>query len=1247
MGRRETPLDPDAGPVQRFAFELRALRRQAGGITYRAMAATAGYSVTTLSRAAAGEQLPSLAVTLAYVRACGGDPGEWEERWRLAEQQDAAGRAAEDDAGTAPYPGLSRFDVADRERFFGRGQLVAELVELVAAGRFTAVFGPSGSGKSSLLRAGLIPALRDGEGTGPPPSVIRVCTPGERPASTHAELLVPRDTDGDTCVIVDQFEEVFTLCQDAAERNRFVERLLAAREPGGRLRVVVAVRADFYGRCAEHPGLAAALREQNLLVGPMSPAELRDAIVKPAMAGGYTVERALTTRLVREVADEPGGLPLMSHVLLETWRRRRGRTLTEEAYERAGGLHGAIAKTAEDVYARFGPDQAALARALLLRLIAPGDGAQDTRRAVDRAELAAGPLGDPTVVLAHLVEARLLTVDEGTVNLAHEALITAWPRLRGWLEESRERLRVHRRLTEAARTWEELGRDPGALYRGSRLVTAEGTFPSAEQRAHLTDLERSFLTASTTAREEERRAAARTTRRLRTLLSVLSVLVVLALVAGTVAWRQNQTSERQRTEAAARRIAAVADSLRSSDPGRALRLSVAAWRLGHTPETRSALMGALTQPQQPAFRPPTGRDTQMFLTAGGRTLLTVSAREVAEWDTRTHRRIATHPGLGAQVDIGPLDVTRDGRTIALFTGPEGRIRLWDVRRGRYRAGAFGPPLAEADGGGSLQGLVRGGRFVVSGDDEQVQVWDVRRQRRVFTTGTRGGDLPLALVTGADGRHLAVCAADDKLELWDTRSGTRVSDAWPAQARCAGGELMEFSPDGRTLAVADANGVRRWQVPSGRALPALDQDAPDTLVFSDDGRFLATAGSGEILLWRLDRPEAPVFRHPLVNDFADALELDVAGRAIRYLGAGRATGQAVRTLDLGRAVDPSWRSQAISRALFSADGRVLATSWRDGRTQRFALREGDSGRVTRSLPPITFPRGVHHEGSLELMSLSADGGLLAHGTGAVFDPRFPDRVRITDVRTGRLVREVTPRQPDAGLTGALLSPDGSRLLTSGDPDGIVVVDVHRGTTRTVRHPGSGYEYQEEGELAALGADSRLLLTTSGTLLRLPSGAAVRTALGACECRFAFSPDGRYLAVAEPWGRVTLWDSTLQHLLGVLPGTGRGEREEVSALVFSHDGGTLAVGGAHGLVQLWDVPSRLRLGSVQPTPGDRVLALAFSPDGGTLYASGEHVPWQAYPIDPERAVATACRRAGGGLSRADWKTYLPEVPYRETC
>ncbi|WP_217212967.1 helix-turn-helix domain-containing protein [Streptomyces sp. AC550_RSS872] len=1263
MGRPEADLDPGLGPVQRFAFELRKLRQEAGGITYRQMARQVEVSVSTLSRAAKGEQLPSLPVALAYARACGGDTEEWERRWREAVMEQA--RAADlvaDETTASPYRGLARFDVGDAELFFGRDEVTDALVRAVTEHRVFAVFGPSGSGKSSLLRAGLIPRLRSLDGPDRP-AAVRILTPGEHPLRTHDTVCVPAAGEGDTWLVVDQFEEVFTLCRDTAERAGFLARLLAAAEPASRLRVVLGVRADFYGRCAEHRELADALREANLLVGPMSPAELREAVVKPAQSAGLIVERELTARLVEEVDGEPGGLPLLSHALRETWRRRRGRTLTMEAYDAAGGVHGAITQTAEEVYGRLSAGHAELARMILLRLIAPGEGSPDTRRPVDRSELDLGTASqdDIALVLDRLAHARLLTLDEDTVDVAHEALISAWPRLRGWIEEDRERLRIHRRLTEAARAWDDLGRDPGALYRGTRLATAEEAFAPLGRSTALTVLEADFLTASAAARDQERQAATRAARRLRTLVGSLSALVVLALLAGIVAWQQTQQSDQQRVLAAARRAATVADGLRSSDPRLALQLSVAAWELSHTPETESALLGALEQRERAKFEPPTSDDDyEQFLSDGGRTFTRIEneKRRITVWDAETGRVAGTYSSVPGHTDpevFVPPQHSPDGAALAVPTGSGRQVRLWDIRAGRYRGPAFGPSRSASGSTSSSTGFSSSGRTMYFNTaDRGTEVWDTRTGRRLLSVP----DAPHAVAAdvSVDGRLLAFCTVDDHVELWDMRQERRSAAEWSTNVPCSTLQYIQFSPDGNTLAVADEQGLRRWRLSSGKELPMLRQTGPEQYAFSDDGKFVASAGRNEILLWRLDRPQASVFRHALADEYGvpGGIELDMSSRAIRYIGSGTGTRPVVHTLDLGRSITSSWRAQPVNNATFSADGSTLALAHEGARADHFTLLDARSGKAMATVPGLERSAPAGENGPFLPMSLSAEGDRFSYGLDE--DPILhgADGIRVWDTRRNRQVTALTPGNADIQFMSVTLSPDGRKVMTTGAEGGIKVWDTRSGKRlRTLPEPNRGIRDEQVQGVGALSADGTKLLTDAGALIRVSDGKTLPDELGECmDCLFAFSPDARRIAVAATYqGKVSLWDGTLRTPLGTLSGTlsraTYGAREVPTAMAFSPDGTTLAVAGEQGTLQLWDMTSQQPLGPALRTPGDGILSLAFSPDGGTLYAAGEHVPWQKYDIDPDRALDTVCARAGAPLSPAAWNRFLPEIPYRQLC
>ncbi|MEU6991072.1 hypothetical protein ABZ953_10510 [Streptomyces sp. NPDC046465] len=1254
MGRRESPLDPDAGPVQRFAYELRALRRDAGGPTYRTMAARGGYSVTTLAQAAAGERLPSLPVLRAYVAACGGDEAEWEHRWREAAAEAAAVPSAAADDEPAPYLGLARFEPGDREKFFGREQLTGELLTVVAENRFAALVGASGSGKSSLLRAGLIPALQHADEPHRRPAAIRILTPGAHPLAAHAAPLCPADGARDTVVVIDQFEETFTLCRSQEERAGFIDRLLTARRPDSRLRVVIAVRADFYGRCAEHRALAAALRGTSLLVGPMSQEELRQAIVGPAATRGALVERALTARLVTEVTDQPGGLPLLSHALLETWRRRKGRALTESSYEAAGGLRGAIAHTGEEVYARLTPGEAVLARHLLLRLIMPGEGAPDTRRPADRAELLA--VGEGTApVLERLARARLITLEESSADLAHEALITAWPRLSSWVEEDRERLRLHRRLTDAANAWEESGRDTGALYRGNRLAAVEeafagrggaydgkdgkgGAYDGKDGKVGevaLTGHERAFLAAAVTARTRDRR-------RSRSLLGTLSVLLVLALVAGVVAWQQNRTSEKRRTEAVARKVSALANGMRFSDPVTAMRLSVAAWRVADTPETRAGLMGAHTQPEEDVFTVPESLDSQQFLSQDGRTLVVADRGHVTKWDVRTKRRTGKYPGLGRHVGTA-THLSPDARGLLLET--DDGVFVWDIGTGRTAGRRLGSPDAVTLGFGSTA------RTVVLGDTAAVRlrVWDTVRRRVLFTSPV--GQVEAAVVS-PDERMVALCPAGSRLQVWDIAQRRRlpVPGSLPrgGDDRCA---EVRFAPDSRTVAAVTPDAVRIWRARTGKPLPGVDQVGVSSLEFGADGRFMVTSDAEEISLWRLSDAEDPVLRYPVSTLSVGRLSLDLDDRRIRYLSQRQMRGGVVRSVALRGAAAPTWQEPAVSEAAFGPDGRLLARSWQGADGVRFQLFDVRTGRRTRELPRLRCT-AEYVDDCLEDMTFSADGRTLAYRTGPV-DSGERERFTIWDVAAGRDRTPKALRAPGLGGEGVLsmaLSPEGRSLFLSRgeEQDGRTeVYDVRRGTrTKVLRGMGGG--------ALAVRPDGRLLVNANGRVADPRGGRVTRVSLGQDSdsvTAITFSPDGRLFAAGDASGRVTLWDGELRRRVGQFDGTFTSERQDaaepVGTLAFSPDGQTLAVGGSEGTLRLWDATANQALGAALPTPGDRQITLAFAPDSATVYAAGERVPLQRYRVAPQQVASDVCARTSTGLSRRDWKAYIPDVPYRPTC
>ena len=1176
-------------PALTFAGLLRRLRAGAR-LTQEELAAAAGVSPRSVSNLERGVNRTAHKDTALLLARALGLTGQAEELFVAAARgnvpaadvlaaAEAAGRGPGLVTGS-PYRGLSAFGERDAALFFGREAATAQVLDRMsrhlAGTGLLMVSGVSGAGKSSLLRAGVLPQVRAGGLAAAPGAAWWpwvVFTPTRAPLdelALRAGLLAGTDAsavrrgleadpagfalparqaalarpppsagDGDghaaerglplaqrrLLLVVDQFEELFTQCPDEGQRRAFITALHAAAtaahgpDQAPAALVMLGVRADFEARCADYPQLAGPVQDR-YLVTAMTERQLRMAITDPANKADSGVADELVEVLLAEVRGRRPGtsgagmLPLLSHALDQAWRSRAGQVLTLADYERTGGIEGAVAASAQRAYDALSPGQQAAARLVFLRLTATSPEGVDSADRATKAELTEGKspaeAQEVEAVLEAFAAERLLTLAAGTVEISHEALLTAWPLLRDtWLADTHADRITRTRLHATAADWDRHSRDPSYLYSGSLLAAATGTAAriGADPARHppLSQSERDFLHASSHAHR-------RTVRRRQAVIAGLLALTLTALTTAGIAVHNAATTSHQHVIALSRQLAAESLNIDGTNPVTARRLAAAAWAVFPTGQAKSAMTALLAEQQQQGMLP-AGPSTvfAVAFSRSGKLLATAGADgTVRLWNPATGHAVGAPIHASARHGVHGLAFSPN-RTLLATADGDGTVRLWNTATRR----PVGAPL-HASGRSTARYGVRAVAFspdstllATGGADGTVRLWNTATRRPVgapLHASARYGVYGVAF--SPDGTLLASAGGDDTVRLWNT--ATRRPVGGPHRTGSGpvfGGGGVAFSPNGKLLASAGAGGaVRLWDTATGRPAGApLQRSVPGFgvygVAFSPDGTLLAAAdGDGTMPLWN-----------------------PATGRRVR------APIQATNPLN------------GVHAVAFSPNGTLLASALGDGTVR---LWNPATGR------PIGAPFQI--SGGVAAVAFSPGGKLLAAGDG-------DGTVRLWVPVTGQPTRAPiqTGSAPYGGVLTEAFSPDGTLLATA----------LGNGTVQ-LWNPATSHPV-------------RVLQTGTGP----NTGGSV----------VAFSPDGTLLASAGPDNMVRLWNPATGRLMATLRGSAYGGAHGVA---FSHDGTLLASSGGDGTVRLWNPATGRQVRAPLQTgtgPYSGVYGVAFSPDG----------------------------------------------------
>ena len=1266
---------------EELAKELTRLRERSG-LSARKVARLADVPSSTVHDWLRGGRLPTddeqLQALMRVLRACGVTSPAEIRRWleAVARVKRPAGRKP---SGEAPYRGLASFEACDARLFFGREEVADLLAALMSdSADFhdlpLVLVGPSGAGKSSVLRAGLLPRL-----TG----TTVVFEPTREPMAALRRSIVELEAASGEgkrpTVVIDQFESLFTQPCDEDTRREFIAGLcdLAASR---RAHVAIALRADFYDHAIRYPELATALQHRQVVLSPMSAAQVSRAITEPAREARLNVEDGLVQLLLGDLAPrkgawgpgegayEPGALPLLSHAMLATWENSSGGTLTIAAYLASGRIKEAVARTAEEAYEALSAAEQSLARRLFLRLVQVADDAPPTRATIPLAEVHGWDTdADVERVLDVFVGERMITVDADSARITHDALLDAWPRLRAWISGGLADLVTRRRISEAARAWNDAGREDPWLWRGGQLELATEYASAPDGRGTLTKLAADFLGASSQAERSRQRSTRRRTRILQGLVAGLTALVVVVGLMAVYAQRQRQDAITARDNASSRQVAVEAGQVRTQDPAVAAQLGVASYRIAHTPQAAAALLEATGTPSgarvtdtagiaqwtaispdhtlmavagadgtlnlwnvaragqpalvdhlvtanaaDPLYGAAFSPDGQVLVAAG-------AARQVQRWNISDPSRPVALPVLtGPASTIYSVTFSPDGATLAAGSADRDAW-LWNVSDPSGPATA-GRRLAAATSAVNSVAFGLGGRVLAEGSvDGTVRLWNLAGSAPVLAATLTGPGSSVSGVTFSPSGELAASSQDDKVWLWKV-TFTAGSGSGSKGGSGAGSKGGKPSKSRKPAAQPTVRGV-----PDGTLMDS--KNWVNAVSFSPDGSMLAAGTSeGSVLVWTM------ATRTLAVRIPAPQPVTSVSWDGPQQVADSDADGTATTwTLP----APPLLADNASAIVAYAPGGQAIAVG---GSNVELWSASGHQLIASRAVPGVNG------------LAFSADGRLLAaalsNGTVSVMNAATLAPIGRPLVVTSSGYAESVAFSP-AGQVLATGSDDGTvRLFSMADP-------AHPAPLAKVQDSGPPVYtvvFAPNGDtLAAASTDdkTRLWNVTSPAAPRLdgaPLGGLTSYAIG-----LAFTPNSRLLAVGSADKTVQLWNvADPSHAVQVGAAL-TGPSGYVWATAISPDGTLLAAGSTDGSVWLWNIanPASPSLMGTLTGPTGHVYSVAFNPAGTQVTASSADGTVWTWDTSPATARTQVCSDLGQPISATQWAAYAPGVPYRAPC